>query len=390
MEQLENALIINEKYQKQFRKQRRTKPELFVMIETFMIRKKLIGYGGMAINSLLPKDKQFYDEDDVPDYDLFSPNAISDSIELANTISHQFTDIEVKSGLNEGTYKIFVNFIPIVDLTNLDKDLFRNLSNNAVKVNGLLYAPYNCLRMSMYLELSRPLGDLTRWEKVYHRLELLNQSHPLLVRHCNIKEDSKVNDDLFQDVLKRVSDFPLLGDYAVTYYQHLFPKRYQGVESHTIYIQSDKETIPDVWKSLQGLRYTRRFHSNHFLSLYEIHIEGEPMLYVVLSNSCQSYNMIGKYKVATLDTLLSVFYAISFMNIESINRNRVLSFCYLLHNCKNTKDAVLKRFGLPCYGSQNTYEDLRQMRDKKFKVFRKTGAYRKLFFKYHPKTRKHK
>jgi hypothetical protein len=32
----------------------------------------------------------------------------------------------------------------------------------------------------VYLELSRPQGDVSRWAKVYERLELLNKYHPMV------------------------------------------------------------------------------------------------------------------------------------------------------------------------------------------------------------------
>ena len=49
-----------------------------------------------------------------------------------------------------------------------------------------MYAPPNFLRMSMYLELSRPEGDVSRWEKVLKRLILLNKHYPLRGRSCDI------------------------------------------------------------------------------------------------------------------------------------------------------------------------------------------------------------
>ncbi len=52
-------------------------PDVIKAIETverFLRRKKRVCYGGQAINSLLPKSKQFYDERyNIPDYDFFSP-----------------------------------------------------------------------------------------------------------------------------------------------------------------------------------------------------------------------------------------------------------------------------------------------------------------------------
>lgn len=37
----------------------------------------------------------------------------------------------------------------------------------------------------MYLELSRPNGDITRWEKVLKRLNLLNKNYPLKAANCD-------------------------------------------------------------------------------------------------------------------------------------------------------------------------------------------------------------
>ena len=36
----------------------------------------------------------------------------------------------------------------------------------------------------MYLELSRPKGDTTRWEKILPRLKLLNKYYPLKSSKC--------------------------------------------------------------------------------------------------------------------------------------------------------------------------------------------------------------
>lgn len=36
----------------------------------------------------------------------------------------------------------------------------------------------------MYLELSRPMGDVSRWTKVFKRLRLLDAAHPFDVPAC--------------------------------------------------------------------------------------------------------------------------------------------------------------------------------------------------------------
>ncbi len=56
--------------------------KIIEILEEFLIRKRLICYGGTAINNILPKHAQFYDRDlEVPDYDFYSPHAMEDARE---------------------------------------------------------------------------------------------------------------------------------------------------------------------------------------------------------------------------------------------------------------------------------------------------------------------
>jgi len=163
--------------------------EIISIVEQFIIKKKLICYGGTAINNILPKKDQFYDlTREIPDYDFFSPNSLDDAKELADIFYKKgFSDVEAKSGMHTGTYKVFVNFIGVADITFIEPELFKSLMREAIEKNGIHYAPVNFLRMSMYLEISRPDGDVTRWEKVYSRLMRFNKNYPLKgekSRHC--------------------------------------------------------------------------------------------------------------------------------------------------------------------------------------------------------------
>ena len=125
-------------------------------VELFLRQRKLICYGGTAINNILPQQDQFYDKSlEIPDYDFYSPNALKDAKDLADIYhSKGFPDVEAKSGVHHGTFKVYVNFIPVADITQLDKELFKTMKKEAISVNGILYAPPNFLSMAMYLELS--------------------------------------------------------------------------------------------------------------------------------------------------------------------------------------------------------------------------------------------
>jgi hypothetical protein len=181
MEELQIAINENLKYQKKVKRKNYTKPELFNIINEYISKNKLICYGGMAINNIIPENSErFYDEIDIPDYDCFSKNAIKDAKQLSQKIRLNYENVEVKSAMFKGTYKIFVNFIPIVDFTEIDYNLYKTIKMSALKIKDILYASPNYLRMNIHLELSRPLGDVSRWTKIYQRLDLLNKYHPFV------------------------------------------------------------------------------------------------------------------------------------------------------------------------------------------------------------------
>ena len=156
------------------------------IMETFLRVKGRVVYGGAAINAHMPADQKFYDPAvNLPDYDFLTPDPLQDCADLIVTFQEEgFTDVEAKFGIHEGTYKVFVNYRAAADITFMPEDLYGRLAEDAVLIDGIRYASPDYLRMNMYLELSRPAGDVSRWEKVYKRLLLLNEVHPPRAGHC--------------------------------------------------------------------------------------------------------------------------------------------------------------------------------------------------------------
>ena len=161
--------------------------KIISIVEDFIADKKLVCYGGTAINNILPEDAQFYNKDiELPDYDFYSDNALDHAKELADIYYKAgYEDVEAKSGVHHGTYKVFVNFTGIADITQMEPALFKAIYRDAIIKKGIRYAPPDFLRMAMYLELSRPDGDVSRWEKVQKRLVLLNTHYPLKGYNCD-------------------------------------------------------------------------------------------------------------------------------------------------------------------------------------------------------------
>jgi hypothetical protein len=159
------------------------------VVENFLRKKHRLCYGGQAINAHLPAKYKFYDpEYSIPDYDFFTPTQDTDITTLVNDLKKAgFTEISAREGMHEGTVKIYVDFIPVADMTAIDPKLYKILSAREFRMDGISYLDANSLRMLMYLELSRPRGEVGRWEKVYERLALFNEFVP--ARSCKMKRD---------------------------------------------------------------------------------------------------------------------------------------------------------------------------------------------------------
>lgn len=129
---------------------------------------------------ILPEKYKFYDpEYSIPDYDFFTPTPDSDiSLIIRDLRKAGFVDISAREGMHEGTTKIYVEYVPVADITVIDPSLYRILSKREFRSDGISYLDVNTLRMLMYLEISRPRGEVRRWEKVFERLLLLNTFLP--------------------------------------------------------------------------------------------------------------------------------------------------------------------------------------------------------------------
>lgn len=156
------------------------------IVEKFLRTKHRICYGGQAINAHLPKKYKFYDPQyNIPDYDFFTPSADKDIEYLANQLYKAgYTEVSAREGMHAGTTKIYVNFVPVADITQIDSKLYKIMASHEFRKDGISYLSADTLRMLMYLELSRPEGEVSRWEKVYERLILLNTFTP--VERCKV------------------------------------------------------------------------------------------------------------------------------------------------------------------------------------------------------------
>ena len=394
--------------------------KMIKIVENFIKTKKLICYGGTAINNILPAKDQFYDKDvEIPDYDFFSSNALAHAKELADIyLSRGFDKVEAKSGMHKGTYKVFVNFIPVADITQLDGEIYRNIKREAIKKNGILYTPANFLRMSMYLELSRPHGDVSRWEKILKRLILLNRHYPLAGYSCDEKTFQRSMEDVnnydVYGLLKNTfikEKVVFFGGYANTIYARYMPakekRRLSKNPDFDVLSEDPEGTAEKIMGVLldggyEGAQIVKHDGIGELIEdHYEIKIGQDTVAFIYEPNACHSYNVIRSsnkgIKIATIDTMLSFYLAFLYSDREYYDDDRILCMANYLFKVQSKnrlkQKGVLKRFSINCYGKQKGIPEIRSKKSEMYEKLRrnrKSKQYEEWFLNYSPGSQKKK
>ena len=367
------------------------------IVEQFIKDKKLICYGGTAINNILPDEDKFYNKEvEVPDYDFFSENALNDAKELADIYFKKgFIDVEAKSGQHHGTYKVFVNYMAVADITHIPKEIFSVLKRDAISVNGILYAPPNFLRMSMYLELSRPAGDTSRWEKVLKRLTLLNKNYPITDIDCNNvdfqrkmsneKDEEKIYETVKNTLINEGVVF--FGGFANVLYSQYMPKNLRQKlknEADFDVLSNNPEKTADIVKErlhdigVKNVKIIKQSPVGEIIpEHYEVKVGKDSILFIYKPIGCHSYNnyiMHGKkVKIATIDTMLSFYLAFLYANKSYYNQfiDRILCMSKFLFQVQQknrlSQKGLLRRFSITCYGHQESVEEMKAKKAEKYR-----------------------
>lgn len=367
------------------------------IVKKFMQTHRVLGYGGTAINNLLPKEKQFYDTaTTIPDYDFFSETPTEHAKIIADTLVKQgIPAVEVKPGVHLGTFKVFADYTGVADVSLLSKEMFTRLWNESVSKDGIRYVPPNYLRMSVYLELSRPMGDVSRWKKVYQRISLLNDEYPVV---CPTSDESlneeyatpEVRDKLEQLLLSK--DVVLLGFNASTVQSGkdewklpldllVEPKNFDELNSHLL--------------SIFGRGEAKKYEFEEEGELLPAHadiVHGKKLLVRVFeTTACHSYHELKTgLKIASIPTLLNFFFAMLYADKEFLqhtSRQRLVCSAHkLMEIAKNSSKRRFKLLTpLTCLGKQEGLTDMmRKKTELRQELDRNSSKFMKYFFTYRP------
>jgi len=420
---------------------------MIVLVENFLREHKdaCLCYGGTAINNLLPVSKRFYDPTiDVPDYDVFTIDAVGMAKKMAQRFYDEgYTEVEAKAGVHFGTYKVFVNFLPVADWTAMHPALFVALQDDALEIEGVRYAPPNFLRMSMFVELSRPQGNVARWEKVFKRMSLLNDAYPMkvptLCRSLTVPKPVAPNVlQTVRDVLIRRQVVFFGGGFALSLYEDYLDPRKKVEEPNESKQTKPKQTKQKEKKKKKKKKEKEKKEKKRLFTDFDVlshdlrgtadavkhalpssldvalvyhtavdeivpeHIEvlvNEVALVTVYRPlSCHAYNKTmvdGQLvRVATIDTMMSFYLAFLYSKKVHLQPARILCMAATLFKIQQknrlAQKGLLKRYVLNCFGRNQSMEDIRAEKAHRYEHLRSrrhSKAFEQWFLQYRPQQR---
>lgn len=372
------------------------------IIESFLRKKHRICYGGQAINAHLPNKYKFYDpEYSIPDYDFFSPDQDNDIRMIINDLRKAgFEEISAREGMHEGTVKIYVDYTPIADITQIHPTLYRILSKREYRVDGISYMDANTLRMLMYLELSRPRGEVERWTKVYERLLLFNEFASK--KSCQTSRNTHktpLNEEEVEIIIEFIvaNKRIFAGADLVEFYRQTLKTNKKHldwiVKSHKpiIFYSSDpekdaKEIITELnfrnriiesETNKKRLSYKIRIHSSKgaeiLPALHVISRGRDQLIFIIHQTACHSYFNVPIYslknkhnpvlRIASMDTLITLYFSLGLIQSKWLNMGSMecLASQLVQLNMKARKQAdhyVFPFISLLCSGHQTSLASL--------------------------------
>jgi len=366
-------------YQERFAAEDTESRKIVDTMEQFLRVKARVVYGGAAINAHLPAAKKFYDPTlYLPDYDFMTPDPLQDCADLITAFQREgFVEVEAKFGIHEGTYKVFVNFRAAADVTYMPPEIYARIMSDSKTIDGIHYASVNFLRMNMYLELSRPAGMVSRWEKVYERLLLLNEEFPIRPGRCMDEPLEALAAGPNEKQLIRTDRIMGIGIEAGVVFlsgaSYLVEPETNPLQDEVIMMMSDKAAaLVDSLKSALNLKPTSFEDMGELLPARTELRAGRKLVAVVFETvACHSYTTLkfpAGYRLGSIDLLIQMYYAMYFADIKGYLPIRLLCVIQNLIELESArriaavtnKDADYDVFPLECVGHQPTLPELKK------------------------------
>jgi hypothetical protein len=153
-------------------------------VRHFIVQHKLILVGGMAVDAALRlKGTKLYDDDEIPDYDFYSPKNAEHAYLLGSELCKNYPDVDVITAFHTTTMRVRVDGNVVADITYMPPKVFERI--RTLEYKGVLIVHPWMVMLDQFRSLSTPYENppneviFERWNKDVKRFNLLHQAYTL-------------------------------------------------------------------------------------------------------------------------------------------------------------------------------------------------------------------
>lgn len=374
----------------------------------FIKQKKRIIYGGYAMNSLIiSKDKSddFYGNCRY-DIEFYTPTPVKDSIDIAMYFHNKkYDNVVVGEALHPDSYKLYVEFENICDITYMDKNVYDSVKY--INMNDLQFINTEYMLIDAYRTFTDPMTSYFRLQKSLDRIYLILQHYPFdknyldviykeyLKRDMNLKILDFIRHNILQD-----SNMIIIGHYAVNYFISKVNKRlpfypyYEVISDNYI---KDRDNIYKILKKKYKDISFKKYHK--FFQFYgersEFYYKKQVILKLYSNNDrCNPYIVsskkklnIGSYQLVIKYLLIGFVYN-RLYNFK-LEKNNYKAMLNMLVDAKNTyfdnnklnllDESPFKHYIFECFG-----RPLDLARESRLRGQRNIKNHKKFRFEFRP------
>jgi hypothetical protein len=381
---------------------------LYDLAREYIQANNLILFGGYALNMIFPEKQKFYDRYELPDFDVFAPDAEKHAKALANLYKKKgYNYVDVRLAMHVGSFKVFAEFMPIADLRDVPKKMFDKMiimsgkqKSDITKLVGPLdfhVAPLEFLRFSVHHEISEPRGEVSRWKKVYSRFLSLHELYPYTYdSSCLKKMMNHVKDPNIRKVLDNIHKYadqhhlPHIGSSAFLYTMEHIGKQvrpYSYLDSSMGCIEllcdTAKQTSEELHQQLSMAFPDQKLvlmqHGDdgpyeHNVPFYTISCQEArskvksnlTLAAIHQSVSCHSIIKVSNRKIGNIDTQIRFLFHYIFHDMSKAYEEKRKCMINTLYNIaydnKYRHKLITTRFNLDCYGYQPSLNSAKRMK----------------------------
>jgi hypothetical protein len=347
--------------------------EIYDLAFKFLSTLPVLLYGGMAINDLLPSKMKIYKKHKLPDIDIFT----KDSIKIAKGLvayfkKHGHQVASYGDALHEGTYKVYVMGLQVVDISEVSPKAFKRLSENSFRgESGLMIVNPQFLRMSLHMMLSQP-NDAHRWTKVFQRLIALYKVIPPIPCKKSVSAAATLKEDEIANIIeinKLAYDYVISAGYML-FGLHELEIFFETIPDHfrwapdlpAIQVLTTNDVFEVATDIIEKLGYshltlTPVYEADDFIPRHIFITYGRHKLMgIFTANSCMSYIDYKGMKVASIHTVIRMYMLMllsGYSHFERIYDSlecMVNALSSLQFESIGSKKKIFKEFIKECYG----------------------------------------